>query len=88
VNELPGRRTDSSLVDRYEQLRARALSGAPDGWRHGLGLVIGRGLPAWMTVATDHQPRPSTSTSPAPPLTGLAGTEVVNVLAAMALAHT
>ena len=40
----------SDVVDGYEQLRARALTGDTDGWRLGLGMLQQRGVAAWLRV--------------------------------------
>lgn len=71
-------------MGRYEQLRAVALAGEAGGHALGLGLVITRGLPAWMT-ACNTVPAP-----PPPPAATLATSSpaavsqaVVAVLAAM-----
>jgi hypothetical protein len=36
-------------IGRYEQLRAAAASGS-GGWRHGLGVLVARGMAAWMAA--------------------------------------
>jgi len=76
----------SDDVERYEQLRACALGGAPDGWRLGLALLERRGVAAWtrawQTTAPVPPPRPSGPAVEAP-----AGVdELVSALATMALA--
>jgi hypothetical protein len=75
----------ASDIERYEQLRARALSGSPDGWRLGLAMLERRGMAAWA--------RAWKTTAPAPPRPSRPGVEVptdasqiVAVLATMALA--
>ena len=35
-------------VERYEQLRGRALAGDPGGWRGGLAVLQHRGVAAWL----------------------------------------
>ena len=75
---------DRCEVERYEQLRARALAGAPDGFRLGLALLERRGLVAWSRALT-------TTASPAPPArppveAPVPASEIVGVLATMALA--
>jgi hypothetical protein len=35
-------------IDGYEELRRRALSGAADGWRLGLGVLQHRGVAGWL----------------------------------------
>jgi len=77
---------DSALAERYEQLRQAMLTG--EGWPLGLGLLVTRGMAAWMRAWTDGPPpRAAVVRSVAPkPVTARAG-EVVAVLAQMALAH-
>jgi hypothetical protein len=77
------------LTDRYEQLRAGVLAGSGDGLRFGLGVLASRGLTAWMTAWQTIPPAPPAAavTGPVsgPPSGG--ATEIVRVLAAMAMAH-
>ena len=75
-------------VERYEQLRARALDGEPSGFRLGLALLQRRGVAAWTrawqgtTVAREPQPvAASVVELPA------ASSELVGALANMALAR-
>ncbi len=78
-----------SLTEHYETLRAAALTAATDGFRHGLGLLLGKGLVAWMAVAADALPEPAdreTVTTPASSALVGAEQELVRVLAGMALA--
>lgn len=75
-------------VQRYEQLRARALAGQADGFRLGLAVLRRNGVAAWMQTwaAAPIAPR---RCLPAPEATADGGgrnDEVVAVLAAMALA--
>ncbi|MGH2781824.1 MAG: hypothetical protein ACRDLA_10550 [Thermoleophilaceae bacterium] len=74
----------ASDVERYERLRACALSGEPDGHRFGLALLERRGLAAWARAWQETAPRPSPPARAAvePPTGG----ELVAVLASMALA--
>ncbi|MGH2903055.1 MAG: hypothetical protein ACRDK7_05645 [Solirubrobacteraceae bacterium] len=72
----------SDEIARYEQLRAQALGGNPDGWRLGLAVLEHRGVVAWA--------RAWSSTAPA--LVGVpaagpvaASDELVGALASMAL---
>jgi hypothetical protein len=83
---------DEALTERYEQLRqtVQGGSGHADGWRHGLGVLTGRGMAAWMRVSPDRT-APATPPATDPSRTGpardtLAG-QVVAVLSQMALAH-
>ncbi len=73
----PERRCDpAGLVAAYEAMRAAALSGRPQGWRHGQGVLAGRGLAAWtatwaalVTVpaaGTPAAPQPSDQSTPVP----------------------
>ncbi len=78
----------SDVVDGYEQLRARALSGGIDGWRLGLGVLQQRGVAAWLrvrqaTVPTVSFPTPARAGTP---LAGGVEAELVGLLASMALA--
>ena len=78
----------SDVLVGYEQLRARALGGAADGWRLGLGVLQQRGVAAWLrlrqaTVPTVSPPTPAQS---APPVAGGVEAELVGLLASMALA--
>jgi hypothetical protein len=71
------------MAERYEQLRSRALGGAPDGFRHGLAVLQRQGMAAWIgawgeigDAPAPQQPKQVTHGSDA----------VVAVLASMALA--
>ena len=69
-------------MDRYEQLRRRALQGEPEGWRLGLGVLCHRGVAAWLRAW--HTTAPTAIAAPA--AAGRAGSdELVGVLASMAL---
>ena len=89
----PTVRVDAALAERYEQLRAAALGGRADGWRLGLGVLSGKGVAAWLRAWTTcpspapvREPSaPTAASGPAP--SGREGAELVQVLAAMALAH-
>ena len=78
----------SDVVDGYEQLRARALGGQPDGWRLGLGVLQQRGVAAWLRVRQSTVPTvsPPTPAWTAPPVAGGMEAELVGLLASMALA--
>src|SRR4051794_3264841 len=71
-------------VERYEQLRARALAGDGAGWQLGLALLQRRGVLAW-TRAWPQQPAPVRACRPAP--VPAAADELVGALATMALAR-
>jgi hypothetical protein len=77
----------ASDVERYEQLRARAVSGEPDGWRNGLEMLERRGVAAWARAW-----RTTTSVSSAPigrPSVAKVSSDarqIVDALATMALA--
>jgi hypothetical protein len=84
---------DSAPAERYEQLRQAVLGGHAEGWRHGLGVLTGRGLTGWMRAWTGSSAAPAsppvpTAPSPAGPAAGDRAGEVVAVLAQMTLAHT
>jgi hypothetical protein len=72
-------------IERYEQLRARALSGSPDGWRLGLAMLERRGMAAWARAwraTAPTPPRPSRQVVEVP----ADASQLVAVLATMALA--
>ena len=76
------------LVERYEELRRRALGGEPDGFRLGLAVLQRQGLTGWLRAWGDLDTpagRP-TSTPPVASNTGVASDMVVAVLASMTLA--
>jgi hypothetical protein len=85
TDEHAGRRED---VERYEQLRARALSGEPSGFRLGLALLERRGVAAWTRAwqgtASSREARPVAAAVVAP---AAASGELVGALASMALAR-
>ncbi len=70
-------------MERYEQLRRRALGGEASGWRLGLALLQRRGVAAWARAWLTTAP-----VAPAPPpvVSPVDGDGVVGVLAPMALA--
>lgn len=74
---------DGSDVERYEQLRRRALEGEASGWRLGLALCQRRGVAGWLRAWQPNAPAPTPR-----PVTGceIVGDEIVGVLATMALA--
>ena len=57
------RATATRLTLSYEQLRERVLAGQPDGWRLGLGVLVGKGMVAWFSAWTAFTAAPIT---PAP----------------------
>jgi hypothetical protein len=84
--------TDASAlvadVERYEQLRSRALDGEPSGFRLGLALVERRGVAAWArawhgTTPVREAQRPAGAIVELP----AANSELVGALASMALAR-
>jgi hypothetical protein len=40
----------ADLVARYEQLRHIAVGGHAGGWRHGLGVLVAKGMACWMAA--------------------------------------
>jgi hypothetical protein len=77
----------------YERLREAVLSGRPDGWRLGHGVLATRGTVAWIAALTAiapapqpgaraAKPQPATSTAAALP----GASEIVAVLSQMAFA--
>lgn len=74
-------------VERYEQLRARALSGEPDGFRLGLALLQRRGLAAWARALNTTTPAAPTADKGANIIELPSGArQIVDALATMALA--
>lgn len=100
---LPRDSDGAALLAGYEALRAAVLSGRPDGWRHGHGVLAREGMAGWMAAWAAAAPAagttapqlsdPSTPTSSKSDatttvLSSLSNAgEVVAVLAQMALAH-
>ena len=52
---------DGVDVERYEQLRRRALGGEAEGWRLGLGVLCHRGVAAWLRAWHSAVPTPAVS---------------------------
>lgn len=76
------------IVDRYETLRMGALGEAlPPEARHGLTLLLRRGLWAWACAAVEH-PTTRTPSPPADPLPPHRRHDLARLLAGMALATT
>jgi hypothetical protein len=74
---------DGGDVERYEQLRRRALDGEASGWRLGLALLQRRGVAAWTKAWHTTAP---VAPVPPPVAAPVDGDGVVGVLATMALA--
>jgi hypothetical protein len=72
-------------VERYERLRACALSGEPDGYRLGLALLERRGVVGWSRAWQSVPASPPPVRAAMEPPTAACG-ELVGVLASMALA--
>ena len=77
-------------MDRYEQLRERALAGDASGWRCGLAILQHRGVAAWLRAwqnipASEPAERPARATACPQPMPGIAE-RLVEALASMALA--
>ncbi len=75
---------------RYEELRSSALENCVPLLRHGLAVLLGQGLPAWMSawVKVPTPPRPVKNTHREPKsLPAEASVAVVHVLTAMTLGH-
>jgi hypothetical protein len=77
----------------YERLREAVLSGRPDGWRLGHGVLATRGTVAWIAAVGDLAPTPqpgagrSESRPVSPTASSLPGAgEIVAVLSQMAFA--
>jgi hypothetical protein len=75
-------------VERYEQLRSRALEGEPSGFRLGLAVLERRGLAAWARAGrgTAHACEPQRAAASVVELPKASG-ELVGALASMALAR-
>jgi hypothetical protein len=85
----------------YEQLRQAVLSGDAGGWRLGHGVLVTRGMAAWMAAWTAPEDAPVCETAapvlsldpfsiprpPQAPSSRLGANPIVTVLAQMALAH-
>jgi hypothetical protein len=83
-----------ALRSGYERLREAVLSGRPDGWRLGHGVLATRGTVAWIAAVGEVAPGPqlgdgaSESRPVPPPASSLPGAgEIVAVLSQMTLAH-
>jgi hypothetical protein len=81
-----------ALTDAYEQLRRAAIESSRRGASlQGLGILIQRGMAAWMSACTTATP-PAASALPAVsdvvPMLPSAQRDVIDVLAAMALTIT
>lgn len=73
-------------VERYEQLRSRALGGDAGGWRLGLAVLQHRGVSAWIRTCRAVPTGPAVAASTGPPLPVGAGDALVAALASMAAA--
>jgi hypothetical protein len=81
-------RGDAGGVERYEQLRSRALDGEPSGLRLGLALLERRGVAAWSRASGTTAQAAGGATPPARVAPGpAAGDELIGALASMALAR-
>jgi len=88
VSSDPGR--GASEVERYEQLRARVVSGEPDCFRLGLAMLERRGMAAWSRAWQAPAPTPAAPAAGPPraavvPLPSDAR-QLVDALATIALA--
>ena len=77
-------------MDRYEQLRERALAGDASGWRCGLAILQHRGVAAWLRAwqnipASEPAARRTRATACPQPMPGIAE-RLIEALASMALA--
>jgi hypothetical protein len=76
----------ASDVERYEQLRARAVSGEPDGWRNGLEMLERRGVAAWARAWRTTPAGPAPVGRPSLAKVSSDARQIVDALATMALA--
>jgi len=83
VERFDERVGDGADVERYEQLRQRALGGDAAGWRLGLAVLQRHGVVAWIRARQSTVPLAPLRPAAAAPV---AGDGVVGVLATMALA--
>lgn len=77
-------RAGSELIEAYEQLRAATLARGGASGGLGAGLLMGKGMSAWI-AAWAALPAPRLPASPAVTAVMAASSEVVSVLASMAL---
>jgi hypothetical protein len=59
---------------RYERLRDLVQAGQAGGWRHGLGVLVTRGMAAWMAAWTALPAEPQVSTAAPTDTPAAAGT--------------
>jgi hypothetical protein len=90
---VSGRRREPAsgavLDDGYEQLREAALHARAEAFPLGLGVLTARGVTAWrraVTSLTPGTPAPRVAGAPRLTLPGQLAAELVNALAAVALA--
>lgn len=89
-------------MEGYEAMRDAVVGGRAEGWRHGYGVLAGRGMVAWMGAWASLAPAPTAGTpaasDPSTPSPCFPSTpsmlsslhnagEIVSVVAQMALAH-
>lgn len=93
ADRAPGERNGDPVAVRcgYERLREAVLSGRPDGFRLGHGVLVTRGTVAWIAAVTEAAAPPPARTEadtvPVPSVSSLpAAGEIVAVLAQMAFA--
>jgi len=97
-----GRGAPGGLGETYERLRQAVLSGDAGGWRLGHGVLVTKGMAAWMAAwaAPGEAPVSETTASvlslepipisqpPHAPSSRLGANPIVTALAQMVLAHT
>ena len=94
-DSTPATLSRESVVEhavRYEVLRTQAMERPAMAPRHGLAVLLGRGVAAWMDAwselpAPAERPRREEYQQQSSPLPDNASAEVVRVLASMALGH-
>lgn len=94
-DSTPATLSRESVVEhavRYEVLRTQAMERPAMAPRHGLAVLLGRGVAAWMDAwselpAPAERPRREEYPQQSTPLPYNASTEVVRVLASMAMGH-
>lgn len=59
----PRGRDGAALSAGYEALRAAVLSGRPEGWQHGHGVLAREGMAGWMAAWAAAAPAPAAGTT-------------------------
>ncbi len=89
---ITSKQSTTAFTMRYEALREHVIARHPDVVRHGIALLLRQGMAAWMRACREMAPTPDTvpAANTVPSSCSVpdgATTEIVHVLAAMALLH-